>query len=167
LRKPLKRRLLKLLLVSLLDDQNRFVSADSVERSSEPFENGVRVLIVDDTEVNRLVTKRFLSKLEINFDEAEDGKAAVELALSGNYDLILMDCQMPELDGYEATRQIRANGVATPIIALTANAMPGDREKCLQAGMNGYLSKPLIRDDLVECVRMHLPEPGSLSLEGG
>ena len=158
LRKPLKRRLLKLLLVSLLDDQNRFVSADSVERSEEAFPGDVRVLIVDDTEVNRLVTKRFLKKLQINFEEAEDGKAAVALVLSKNYDLILMDCQMPELDGYEATRLIRAKGINTPIIALTANAMPGDREKCLQAGMTGYLTKPLIRDDLVECVRAHLPD---------
>ena len=118
----------------------------------------MRVLIVDDTEVNRLVTKRFLKKLQINFEEAEDGKAAVELAVSKSYDLILMDCQMPELDGYEATRLIRAKGISTPIIALTANAMPGDREKCLQAGMTGYLTKPLIRDELVECVRTHLPD---------
>jgi CheY-like chemotaxis protein len=90
-------------------------------------------------------------------DVAADGREAVERAAAGRYDVILMDVQMPELDGFQATAAIRAHssGVRVPIIALTAHAMAGDRERCLEAGMNGYLAKPLDIGQLIEVVEAY------------
>jgi PAS domain S-box-containing protein len=109
-----------------------------------------RVLLVEDNEVNRKVATRLLAKLQLQVDIAVNGREAVQKATETAYDLILMDCQMPEMDGYEATRTLRQQGVQTPIIALTANALEGDREKCLACGMNDYLSKPIQADKLRE-----------------
>ncbi|MFN3690165.1 MAG: ATP-binding protein, partial [Fimbriimonadales bacterium] len=92
---------------------------------------GKRILLVEDNEVNRKVATRLLGKMQVEIDVAVNGLEAVQKATENNYDLILMDCQMPEMDGYEATRVLRARGVQTPIIALTANALEGDREQCL------------------------------------
>ncbi|MEJ5384161.1 MAG: response regulator [Fimbriimonadales bacterium] len=107
-----------------------------------------RVLLVEDNEVNRKVATRMLSKLQLEVDIAVNGLEAVQKATQTAYDLILMDCQMPEMDGYEATRTLRQQGVQTPIVALTANALEGDREKCLACGMDDYLSKPIQADKL-------------------
>jgi len=107
-----------------------------------------RILLVEDNEVNRKVATRLLAKLQVQVDIAVNGLEAVQKATETAYDLILMDCQMPEMDGYEATRTLRRQGVQTPIIALTANALEGDREKCLACGMNDYLSKPIQADKL-------------------
>jgi CheY-like chemotaxis protein len=107
-----------------------------------------RILLVEDNEVNRKVATRLLAKLQLQVDIAVNGLEAVQKATAVAYDLILMDCQMPEMDGYEATRTLRQYGVQTPIIALTANALEGDREKCLACGMNDYLSKPIQADKL-------------------
>jgi PAS domain S-box-containing protein len=107
-----------------------------------------RILLVEDNEVNRKVATRLLAKLQVQVDIAVNGLEAVQKATETAYDLILMDCQMPEMDGYEATRTLRQQGVQTPIIALTANALEGDREKCLACGMNDYLSKPIQADKL-------------------
>jgi PAS domain S-box-containing protein len=109
-----------------------------------------RILLVEDNEVNRKVATRLLAKLQVQVDIAVNGREAVQKATETAYDLILMDCQMPEMDGYEATRTLRRQGVQTPIIALTANALEGDREKCLACGMNDYLSKPIQADKLRE-----------------
>lgn len=108
----------------------------------EAFE-GARILLVEDNEVNRKVATRLLAKMQVSVDVACDGREAIEKATHQSYHLILMDCQMPEMDGYEATRILRAQGVTTPIVALTANALEGDREKCLACGMNDYLTKPI------------------------
>ncbi|RYZ77285.1 MAG: response regulator [Proteobacteria bacterium] len=93
-----------------------------------------------------------LKKLGVNAELAKDGQEAVELASQNNYNLILMDCQMPVVDGFEATRRIRSMkcGPFLPvrIVALTANAMSGDRERCLAAGMDDYISKPFKADDI-------------------
>lgn len=107
-----------------------------------------RILLVEDNEVSRKVATRMLAKLQLDVEIAVNGREVVQKATESAYDLILMDCQMPEMDGYEATRMLRQQGVLTPIIALTANALEGDREKCLACGMNDYLSKPIQADKL-------------------
>jgi len=111
----------------------------------------LRVLVVEDHDINRRLAMLMLEKLGCRAEFASDGEAAVAAWQRFPYDVILMDCQMPVMDGYEATQRIRqlerpavpAGRRRTHIIALTANAMAGDREKCLAAGMDGYLSKPL------------------------
>ena len=112
-----------------------------------PWEQTGRVLLAEDVLALQLVTKAKLEKLGYVVDIVGDGAQAIEAARSGDYGLILMDVQMPEVDGVSATRAIRALPdpvtAATPIIALTANAMKGDEEACLAAGMSGYLSKPI------------------------
>lgn len=114
----------------------------------------LHVLVVDDNRVNLLVTRRMMEKEGCIVDTAMDGLEAIERVEEKLYDLILMDCQMPQLDGYGATRAIRdleAQGLQhTPIVALTANALPRDRLRCLQAGMDGYMSKPLILRELLD-----------------
>jgi CheY-like chemotaxis protein len=110
------------------------------------------ILLVEDNIVNQKVVLRQLQRLGYTAEIAANGHEAVEAALQGRYRLILMDCQMPELDGFDATRMIRVAEAAlhrhTPIIAMTANAMAGDREACLAAGMDDYLAKPLHIKDL-------------------
>jgi len=103
------------------------------------------VLVVEDNPVNRKVVVTMLKKLGCPADVAGDGREALAALDQGSYRLVLMDCQMPEMDGFEATRQIRSRGGARriPIIALTANAMEGDRDRCLAAGMDDYLAKPI------------------------
>ena len=118
-----------------------------------------RILLVEDSPTNRAVVEAFLEDLPVALDMAEHGQAGVDRAAATVYDLVLMDMAMPVMDGLTATRQIRKlpglNG-KVPIVALTANAMASDRESCLAAGMNGYLSKPLNLAGLVDSVRRWL-----------
>lgn len=113
-----------------------------------------RVLLVEDVAVNRLVAEKFLRRLGLQVDSAHDGRQGVAAYLQQDYDWILMDCQMPVMDGFEATREIRrlaAEGKGQPhpiIIALTANAQPEDRIRCFEAGMDGFLEKPIASDTL-------------------
>ncbi len=118
---------------------------------------GARVLIVEDNPINGMVTRKLLEHAEIHCEEAGDGRAGVEMTLDGDFDLVLMDCQMPVMDGYDATRALRASGFNRPIVALTANAMEGDREKCLAAGMDDFLAKPLRRGALLAALHRWLP----------
>ncbi|MEQ1634433.1 MAG: response regulator, partial [Planctomycetota bacterium] len=110
------------------------------------------VLVVEDNPVNQHLATRFLQSLGCKVAIANNGVEAVHEVEKGAFDLVLMDCMMPEMDGYEATRAIRrlesASGRHTPIVALTANAMPDDRKSCLAAGMDDYLAKPFRRTDL-------------------
>jgi CheY-like chemotaxis protein/HPt (histidine-containing phosphotransfer) domain-containing protein len=121
------------------------------------------VLLVEDNPVNRQVAQRLLSLNGITFGMAENGKEALDALDQGGFDAVLMDCQMPVMDGYTATRIRRQKeagaGLARiPIIAMTANAMAGDREKCLNAGMDDYMSKPLNRARLEQTLRKWLHE---------
>jgi CheY-like chemotaxis protein len=110
-----------------------------------------RILLVEDNKVNQKVAVLMLKKLGVEADIANHGAEALAAIASQNYRLILMDCQMPQMDGFEATRRIRAQDsyhAAVPIIAMTANAFAEDREACLAAGMDDYLSKPVREADL-------------------
>ena len=118
--------------------------AVSVFQDLPPATQGARVLIAEDNTTNQVVAFGMLRKL--GYDDvtiAGDGVEACQLALSEHFDVILMDCQMPEMDGYEATRRLRAAGCTSAIVAMTANAIKGDRERCVEAGMNDYLTKPV------------------------
>jgi osomolarity two-component system sensor histidine kinase NIK1 len=113
------------------------------------------ILLAEDNEINQKIIQYSLNNAGFNVDIAQNGQEAIDMYHKNNYDLVLMDVQMPVLDGYEATAHIREmeatvlNGSRIPIVALTANAMKGDREKCLDAGMDEYLSKPFTPDDLI------------------
>ena len=122
---------------------------------------GARVLVVEDNLVNRKVALAMLERLACRVDHACDGAEALERVSAGDHDLVFMDCQMPRMDGYAATEAIRALPdrvrASLPVVALTANAMEGDRERCLEAGMNDYLAKPVRFDALREMLARWLP----------
>ena len=127
-------------------------------------ENQLTLLLVEDNQVNQLVASSLLKKLGHRVDHAENGQRALEALQKRRYDLVLMDCQMPVMDGYEATRAIRRNPEwqNLPIIAVTANVMQGDREDCLEAGMNDYITKPYKREELRAVINRwapNAPEP--------
>ncbi len=139
--------------------------ADSpLQREAEPRArtrenpNCPLILIAEDNRINDAVASALLVKQGLRAVVAHNGREAVEMALSNEYAAILMDCQMPELDGYEATRRIRAaeHGRHVPIIAMTAHSMTGDRERCLAAGMDAYLSKPVLADELAAVMSQQL-----------
>ncbi|MEF3082436.1 ATP-binding protein [Luteimonas sp. SMYT11W] len=131
-------------------------AAGDAARSSGPRKP--RVLLVEDNPVNLMVGQRLLSVLGITCDTASNGEAALLRIAASRYDIVLMDCQMPVMDGYTATRRWREHEAAEritrrlPIIAMTANAMAGDRQKCLDAGMDDYLAKPVTRSELERCI---------------
>jgi CheY-like chemotaxis protein len=105
---------------------------------------------VDDVEDNLLLIERMLTKRGADVTLATNGEEALNLALHKKFDIILMDIQMPVMDGYSATRKLRAAGYQNPIIALTANAMKDDRDRCIEAGCSEYLTKPLQAEKLVQ-----------------
>jgi signal transduction histidine kinase/CheY-like chemotaxis protein/HPt (histidine-containing phosphotransfer) domain-containing protein len=141
-------------------------ASDVKRRTSGPLSlKGVNILLVDDGETNRKLISLFLTRSGATVQMAENGALALHAAERGPFDVILMDIQMPVMDGYTATRRLRDKGYTRPIIALTAHAMRGDREKCEAAGCSGYLSKPVNMDDLVRTIRNALdempPRPGT------
>jgi CheY-like chemotaxis protein len=126
------------------------------------------VLVAEDNRVNQIVTTRILDRLGFRADAASNGREAIEAMKRVPYDLILMDRQMPEMDGFGATRAIRARDTARQprIIALTANALEGDRERCIAAGMDDYLTKPLRERDLAAMLdRWFPPSPEEAAVE--
>ncbi|MEO8166166.1 MAG: response regulator, partial [Betaproteobacteria bacterium] len=146
-------------IVDLLGDTNAVEpdsDADAWQIQADPMLRGARVLVAEDNELNRLVVEQLLTRAGIDVTFAHDGRAAVALTQQRVFDAVLMDIQMPGMDGYEASRSIRQRSAAAehlPIIAMTANAMPGDREKCLQAGMDDYLVKPIDQDVLFNVLK--------------
>ncbi len=135
------------------------------------------VLVAEDNEINQQIMLARLTKLGLEVDIAVNGREAVAMAQVRAYDLVLMDCQMPEVDGFEATRQLRASPLEhvarVPILAMTASAMPGERERCLRAGMSAYLAKPINERELVTTLNKWLklsrdppqPEPDGAVLQ--
>ena len=134
-----------------------------------PVFSDSRVLLVEDNPVNRMVARKILAAEGIDPDLAENGVQAVEKVLGGDYDLVLMDCQMPVMDGYEASRRIRAaelkTGRHTRIVAMTANALATDRRKCLDAGMDEFIPKPIQLDLLRRFLAS--PEPAGAPPRAG
>jgi two-component system sensor histidine kinase/response regulator len=123
-----------------------------------------RILLAEDHSVNQMVALAMLERLGFTADLVINGALAIEALRTTKYDLVLMDCEMPEMDGYEATRRIRNRAFGTlnprvPIVAITANAMPGDREKCLRSGMDDYLAKPLDPDGLAQVMTKWIGQP--------
>ena len=138
-----------------------------VNTNNESLYKNIHVLLAEDNPVNRMVATTMCKKLGIQVDQAINGLEAVELAGKNTYQLILMDCQMPIMDGYEATKQIRdRDDIAssrTPIVALTAHAMKGDREKCLSTGMDDYATKPFDMNKLQQLIDKWVSTPSTAS----
>jgi CheY-like chemotaxis protein len=134
----------------------------------------IRILLVEDNLVNCQVEMRMIDRIGYKADHANNGRLALERTAEADFDLILMDCQMPEVDGYAATREIRRReGTArhTAIIGVTAHALPGDREECLRAGMDDYIAKPVMPEDLATMIDKWVeivarPQGPSLKAEG-
>ncbi|MGB0951773.1 MAG: response regulator [Planctomycetota bacterium] len=171
LRKPIKKNMLRHAVCSTLGieeiapedmagpQENADAPIDQPE-TDEIHCDGVRILLAEDNLVNQKVAVKHLEKVGCVVEVAGNGQIAVEMFQKGHYDLVFMDCQMPEMDGYEATevlRQSEGEGEHTPIIAMTANAMVGDREACLAAGMDDYIAKPFSMDDIHKVFREWLP----------
>jgi len=139
------------------DSLIKAVSMDPIERKKDiPRLDGVSLLLVEDSEDNQDIFKHFLGNYGATVDIVEDGLQAVDQALLKDYDAILMDIQIPKIDGKEATRRIRRKGYHNPIIALTAHAMVEERESCLQAGCNGQITKPISCEELIVQVGEYL-----------
>jgi two-component system sensor histidine kinase/response regulator len=135
-------------------------AAESAPKEAAVPAQSVQILVAEDNVVNQRVVLGLLAKLGHRADAVRNGLEAVRAVESGTYDLVFMDCQMPELDGFEATRRIRrlsGRCATVPIVALTANAMQGDRERCLEVGMNDYVTKPVDAGRLAAALQRFLP----------
>jgi len=128
---------------------------------------GKKILIVDDNKLNRLVAATILQNYGAEIREEDNGKLAIEAVEREIPDIILMDIQMPVMDGYEATEILRKKGIQVPIIALTANAVKGEKEKCIFSGMNDYISKPFKEDEFMKIVFESLALKIGLSVKTG
>jgi two-component system sensor histidine kinase/response regulator len=149
--------------LALLVTRHSLAEAASPLSVAVPAAQGVagpHILVVEDNAVNQMVASRMLQRLGCRIDIATDGKKATEMVRATSYDLVFMDCQMPIMDGYEATAEIRraeSPGNRRVIVAMTANAMQSDRERCIQAGMDDYISKPVNKAEVVAILKRHIP----------
>ena len=142
------------------------------DHSPDKTQSRGSILVVEDNAVNQKLALRLLEKFGYRADAVANGKEAVKTLENDFYDLVLMDVQMPEMDGYQATsiirdRQSNVRNDDVPIIAMTANVMKGDREHCLEAGMNHYVAKPIRPKKLLEVINMYLAEPEGSRGAGG
>ena len=161
LAKPVKHRQIKRCLESLPLSEGEIDMAPKEEslHAGKDGKRKYRILIAEDNRVNQLVALRLLEKRGFRADCVANGREAVEAFKTVPYDAILMDCQMPEMDGYEATAAIRALEAGKghiPIIAMTASALEGDRERCLNAGMDAYVTKPVDTEELIGALEQNL-----------
>ena len=137
-------------------------AATEVTVDDDPIQLEAKILLVEDNPINQMVAQKMLEKLGLKATLANNGVEALSLLETQSYDLVLMDCQMPEMDGFDATREIRKHALkainqhALPIVAMTANVMSGDRERCLEVGMDDYIGKPVQRDQLESVLRKWL-----------
>ena len=172
LTKPVKASTLHAAVVTALGDTVVQAAQDRTSTGLDPelgARHPLRILLAEDNAVNQKLALRLLEKMGYRADVAGDGFEAIEALERQPYDLVLMDVQMPELDGLEATRRILerwTDGERPWIVAMTAEAMAGDRERCLAAGMNDYISKPIRVQELVGALQ-RTPRRGPASLDGG
>ncbi len=164
LSKPVRATVLQNVLLRVLSrGSTQLITTTSVQtkQTEEPqAPRSLRVLVAEDNAVNQKLATRMLEKFGCRVDVAANGQEAVQMISQIPYDVVFMDCQMPVMDGYEATRQLRAmqnGGPHLPIVAMTANAMQGDREKCLEAGMDDYISKPMKLEDIKAAMERVVP----------
>lgn len=147
-------------------DKIKFSSFEKIEKKELEIQEKpviddtkkIHILVVDDYRINMILTKAILKKISPNYQvtEATNGKEAVDFFKKFDFDLAFMDIQMPEMNGYDAAREIRKNGVKTPIIALTAGTVAGEAVRCLEAGMNDYLAKPVVESVIRACLEKWL-----------
>jgi CheY-like chemotaxis protein len=133
-----------------------------VKSKNEAVHFNAKVLLVEDNPINQMVAQKMLQKVGLKPVLANNGAEALERISEQSFDLVLMDCQMPEMDGFDATREIRKldiraiNRRQLPVIAMTANVMSGDRERCLEVGMDDYIGKPVQREQLASVLKKWL-----------
>ena len=131
--------------------------SQSADPAAQQKLNSAKILVVDDGKTNRNIIKVVLSRHDMEIVEAENGQEALDIyAAEQDIDLILMDMQMPILDGYGATAKLREDGFDVPVVALTGNVIKGEKEKCFAAGCSGFLPKPIVIDDLIEQVAQYV-----------
>lgn len=162
LTRPIKKNELLETISMVINESNQELTENFVTKhlvKEYNFDTKAKILLVEDSEINSKLVFKILKNKGLSCDLANNGQEAIDAFLKNNYDLILMDCQMPILDGYKATQRIREaeNGkTRIPIIAMTANALPKDKEKCFAAGMDEYLSKPINIDALLEAISKYI-----------
>ncbi len=171
LSKPLGRRALLAELEAALSSDMELQPADDLDDDEEPVEEvapaSARILVAEDHPVNQQLFRTILTKLGHEVVLAADGRQAVAAVHSGAIDLVFMDVQMPEMNGYEATEELRRRGFLKPIVAVTANAVRGERERCLRAGMTDFLTKPFRKEEIVSLIDRWVADelPGSGAAE--
>lgn len=165
LAKPVKKGVLQACVLKAVLGVHPLVEVVKASIIDEPSAERGRILVADDVSVNQLLILAILRKLGYVCQAVANGKEALTAVQSGAFDLVLMDCQMPEMDGYEATRQIRkleaAGAKRIPIVALTANAMPEDVKLCLESGMDAHLAKPVRKDSIAKLLESFLGSAGT------
>jgi two-component system, sensor histidine kinase and response regulator len=159
--KPVKRSLLIDCLLAVLKDVRGHARLVTQHTIVEARRSEARILLAEDNKINQMVIVSMLKKLGfVHVDIAQDGVEALDKAAAATYDMILMDCLMPNLDGYAATRELRRRGATLPILAITANVMAEDVDNCLTAGMNEHLHKPVNYQVLAKAIEKWLPAAG-------